>query len=151
MTVDPNRLGTARPKIEPETLDGDSAVLTIAGYFEDEVDDPTADGGKRPSAYLTCEETGDLVLWLNKTTLTAIVHYYGSDDKQWIGQLVPVEHVTGTAFKKPFDKVAVCPLEAWPEYIEGLEPPEPAPKPQRKKTARKKSTNGRKRTKRGKR
>ena len=145
MTVDPNRLGTARPKIEPDTLDGDSAVLTIAGYFEDEIDDPSADGGKRPSAYITCEETGDLVLWLNKTTLTAIVHYYGSDETQWAGQLVPVEHVTGIAFKKPFDKVAVCPLEAWPEYIDGLEPAVPAPKPRRTKAAKSK------RTKRGKR
>ena len=147
MTVDPDRLGTARPKIEPETLEGTSAVLTIVSYHEDEVDDPSADGGKRPSAYLICKETGDLVLWLNKTMLLAICHHYGNDEKQWVGQPIPVEEQKGTAFGDKFHKVGVVPVDAWYTYIDGLEEPEPpAPKrATRKKTASRKraSKNGR--------
>lgn len=148
MTVDPDRLGTARPKIEPETLEGTSAVLTIVSYHEDEIEDPSADGGKRPSAYLLCEETGDLVLWLNKTMLLAICHHYGKDEKQWIGQPIPVEEQRGTAFNEPYHKVGVVPVDAWYTYIDGLE--EPAPKvtkrTTKKKASRKKASNGRRRS-----
>lgn len=141
--VNPDAFGTARPKIEPDDLEEDVAVLEIAEYSEMEVDDPNAESGKRMSGCLTFQETGEKVVWLNKTAITALVHYYGDDSDEWAGQPCPVEKVQGTAFNKPYHKVNVVPMDAWPEYIDGLTPPRAASAPKRKtvksrKTAKRK-------------
>ena len=121
--VNPDAYGTSRPKVEPDDLDEDVAVLVIAEFSEIEVDDPNAESGKRMSGCLTFQETGDKVVWLNKTAITALVHHYGDDSDDWQGQPCPVERVRGTAFGKDYYKVGVVPVDAWSEYIDGLTAP----------------------------
>jgi hypothetical protein len=145
--VNPDAFGTARPKIEPGDLEEDVAVLEIAEYSEMEVDDPNTESGKRMSACLTFQETGEKVVWLNKTAMTALVHYYGDDSDGWVGQPCPVEKVQGVAFGKSYHKVAVVPMDAWPEYVDNLTPPRAATSPKRK-AARQRKTAKRKTTKR---
>jgi len=149
--VNPDAHGTARPKILPDDLEEDVAVLTIAEYSEMEVDDASTDSGKRLSACLLFQETGDKVCWLNKTAVTALVHYYGEESDVWEGQPCPVEKVQGTAFGKSYNKVGVVPMDAWPEYIDGLTSPRAVAPPKRKTVKRKtakrkgaKSSRGRK-------
>ena len=146
--VNEGDFSTARPKIEPDDLDGTSAVLECDGYGEEDFDDPSAPGGVRKSAYLTFVEfpaEGDAdmgrVCWLNVTSIRAIIQHYGDESDDWIGQLIPVEEVKGTAFKKAYHKVSVVsPPEKWGDFIEGLEP---APTPKRtKRTVKKKSKRG---------
>lgn len=148
--VEPDRHGTAKPKLGPDDIEEDVAVLEIAEYSEMEVDDPNAESGKRMSAYLTFQETGEKVVWLNKTALTALVHYYGDESDNWIEQPCPVERVQGTAFGKSYSKVAVVPVDSWSEYIDGLTPPRAAKQPTRKTVKRRKTAKRRKTTKRGK-
>lgn len=148
--VDPDKHGTAKPKLEQDDLKEDVAVLEITEYSEMEVDDPNADSGKRMSAYLVFQETGEKVVWLNKTSLTALVHYYGDESNDWIGQPCPVEKVEGTAFGKAYAKVAVVPVDAWPEYVDGLTPPRAALQPTRtRKTVKRRKITKRKTAKRG--
>ena len=130
--VNPDAHGTARPKIEPDDLEEDVAVLTIAEYSEMEVDDAGTDSGKRLSACLIFQETGEKVCWLNKTAISALVHYYGDESDAWEGQPCPVEKVQGVAFGKSYSKVGVVPMDAWPEYIDGLTPPRAVAPPKRK-------------------
>lgn len=120
--VDPNAHGTARAKVEPDDLEEDVAVFEIAEYSEMEVDDADAASGKRLSGCLTFQETGEKVVWCNKTAIVALCHYYGNESDDWAGQLCPVEKVRGTAFGKPYHKVNVVPVDEWPQYIDGLTP-----------------------------
>lgn len=140
--VNPDAYGTARPKVEPADLTEDVAVLEIAAFEEVEVDDPTTESGKRMSGFLTFQETGEKVCWLNKTSIVALVKYYGDDSDEWEGQPCPVERVKGTAFNKPYHKVNVVPQDAWPQYIEGLVVEDPAAR--KKSTKKAKRTRGRK-------
>ena len=146
--VDPNAHGTARAKLEPDDLEEDVAVLIIAEYSEMEVDDPNTESGKRLSACLTFQETGDKVVWLNKTAIIALVHYYGDESDHWEGQPCPVERVRGRAFNKDYHKVGVVPVDAWPEYVDGLTPPRAATTPKRKTVKRRKTATTRKGAKR---
>lgn len=122
-TVNPDAYGTARPKIEPSDLKEDAAVLTIVEFEEVEVDDPSTESGKRMSGFLTFEETGDKVVWLNKTSITALCLFYGNDPDKWAGEPCPVEKVQGTAFGKAYHKVNVVPSDAWHEYVDDIAPP----------------------------
>lgn len=140
--VNPDAYGTARPKVMPDDLEEDVAVLTIVEYEEVEVDDPSTESGKRMSGFLTFQETGEKVCWLNKTAITALVQYYGDDSDDWEGQDCPVEKVKGIAFKKSYHKVNVVPADAWPEYIPSLRPT-PKKKATRKATKKTKRTRGR--------
>lgn len=137
--VNPDAFGHTRPRLEPDDLEEDVAVLTIAEYEEIEVDDASTESGKRMSALLTFEETGEKVVWLNKTAITALVEYYGDDSDQWLGQPCPVESVRGTAFGKAYHKVNVVPQDAWPEYVDGLSVSKP-PTVRAKRTTKRKST-----------
>ena len=134
--VDPNAHGTARAKIEPGDLEEDVAVLTIAEYSEMEVDDPNTESGKRLAGCLTFQETGEKVVWCNKTAITALCHYYGDESDDWKGQPCPVERVRGRAFNKDYHKVGVVPMDAWPEYVDGLTPPRRATATKSKKAAK---------------
>jgi hypothetical protein len=144
--VNEGDFSSARPKIEPEDLDGDNAVLEADGYGEEEFDDPTAQGGKRKAAYLTFVEfpaEGDAdmgrVCWLNVTAIRAIIHHYGDESDDWTGNLFPVEIVSGTAFGKAYTKVqVVTPAEKWGDFIDFGEPsPPPKTRVRKKKTTRK--------------
>lgn len=145
--VDPNAHGTARAKVEPDDLEEDVAVLVIAQYSEMEVDDPNAESGKRLAGFLTFQETGEKVVWCNKTAISALVHYYGDESDDWEGEPCPIEKVKGTAFGKSYHKVNVVPMDAWPQYIDGLSPPKArAASPTRRK---RKTIKKRKSAKRG--
>lgn len=139
-TVNPDAYGTSRPKVEPDDLEDELAILTIVEFEEMEVDDPNTKSGKRMSGFLTFEETGEKVIWLNKTSITAMVEYYGDDPDSWAGKECPVERVKGEAFGKDYHKVNVVPADAWGE-IDGWTPPGSTKrKTRRRKSATKKAT-----------
>lgn len=110
--VDVSKFGSSAPKLTPDDIE-DAAILTIAAYEEVEVDDSDAESGKRLSATLRFEETGDKVLWLNKGMIESLVEGLGDDADNWIGQQVPVEPYTASFGSKKFPKVRVMPHEEW--------------------------------------
>jgi hypothetical protein len=138
--VDPNAHGTARAKVEPDDLEKDVAVLTIVEYSEMEVDDPNTESGKRLAGCLTFQETGEKVVWCNKTAITALCYYYGDESDDWVGQPCPVEKVRGRAFNKDYHKVGVVPMDAWLEYVDGLTPPRRAATQPKRKAAKRTTT-----------
>lgn len=111
--VDPSKFGSSAPKLMPEDLEEDAAILTVAKYEEVMVDDDEAEGGKRQSATLKFVETGDKVIWLNKGMVEALVEQLGDDADKWAGQKVPVERHVATFGNKKFPKVRVMMSEEW--------------------------------------
>ena len=109
--------GSSTPKITQEDLEADIAVMTIASFDEVEVDDAEAPNGKRKSPFLTFTETGEKVLWLNKTQIDSLITALGDDVDQWIGEAIPVQKHTAMYAGKKFPKVIVCPAEDWVEYL----------------------------------
>lgn len=118
--VDSNKFGSSAPKLEPDDLEEEAAILTIAKYEEVWVDDknapPTPEhpkGGKRLSATLQFTETGDKVLWLNKGMVESLVEQLGDDADKWMGQKIPVERHIARFGSEKFPKVRVMPSEDW--------------------------------------
>jgi len=111
--VDASKFGSSAPKLMPEDLEEDAAILTISKYEEVMVDDDEAEGGKRQSATLKFEETGDKVIWLNKGMVEALVEQLGDDADKWPGQKIPVERHVATFGNKKFPKVRVMMAEEW--------------------------------------
>lgn len=111
--VDASKFGSGAPKLLPEDLEEDAAILTIAEYDEAEVDDDDAEGGKRTAAYLTFEETGDKRIWLNKGQMESLIEQLGDDADKWIGQKVPVEKHDAKYRGQTFPKVRVMLAEDW--------------------------------------
>ena len=116
--VSGEQFGKSRAKITPEDLEGDVAILTIASYEQMELDDAEAEGGKRTSAVLTFQETGDKVIWLNKTQVDALIARLGDESDDWAGQKVPVEKVVATFGKNKYPKVVVVgDPDEWDAYL----------------------------------
>lgn len=115
--VDASKFGSSKPKITPDDLEGDVAVLTISGYEEFDVDDASTESGKRRSAVLMFEQTEDRVLYLNKGMIETLVEKLGDDSDGWLGQQVPVEKHVAKFGNEKFPKVRVVPAEEWGEYI----------------------------------
>jgi hypothetical protein len=113
--VTPGRFGGSLPRLTPEDLEGDAAILTIAAYEEVEVPDNEDPSGRRFSATLSFEETGDKVLWLNKSMVEALVSRLGDESDDWIGQQVPVEKTTVIYKGQEYHKVRVMPAAEWDE------------------------------------
>lgn len=137
--VDPTKHGSSRPKLSPDDLEEEVAILEITSFEEAEIEDADRPEGKRWIAMLYFEETGDKALFLNKTQIQYLIEGLGSDDSEdWIGQPVPVEVKRGRFQNQPYEKVYIVdPLE-WSDYIE-LEPKPAKSKPKpKKKTAKKK-------------
>ena len=111
--VDVSKFGSSAPKLLPEDLEEDAAILTIAKYEEVMVDDDEAEGGKRQSATLKFAETGDKVIWLNKGMVETLVEQLGDDAEKWAGQKVPVERHVATFGNKKYPKVRIMPSEEW--------------------------------------
>ena len=114
----PDSLGGARPKVTPEDIvGGDVAVFTVAGFEQFDVDDPESSTGKRHTAVLLFQETGDKVLYLNKTQGEAMVARLGTKPSAWVGQRVPVEKITVSFRGQKFAKVAVVAADEWDGYL----------------------------------
>lgn len=111
--VDASKFGSAAPKLMPEDLEEDAAILTIAEYDEADVDDDEAEGGKRTAAYITFEETGDKRIWLNKGMVETLIEQLGDDADKWIGQKVPVEKHEAKFKGRTYPKVRVMLSEEW--------------------------------------
>lgn len=111
--VDASKFGSAAPKLTPEDLEEDAAILTLAEYDEAEVDDEEAEGGKRTAAYVTFEETGDKRIWLNKGMVETLIEQLGDDADKWIGQKIPVEKHDAKFRGKTFPKVRIIPSDEW--------------------------------------
>jgi hypothetical protein len=114
--VDPNAFGSSSDKITQEDLEQDVAILTVAQYDEMDVDDGDT-GGTRRAACLKFTETGEKVLWLNKTAIKTLVERLGNDPDAWTGQKVPVEKVTKQFRGQKFPKVDIVPMEEWDDYL----------------------------------
>lgn len=113
--VDLDKYGSKRPKLTPEDLEGDAAVLTVAGFEQFMVKD---DVGERPTAILVFEETGDKALFLNKTMLSALVERLGNDGDKYIGEKVPIEARKVTYQGKTTTKLYVMAAEEWDHAFE---------------------------------
>lgn len=111
--VNPDALGGGGPKVTQDDLENDIAVLTVTEYEELTVKDAEADGGKRISAVLRFEETGDKALWLNAQMVRDLIAWYGDDSDDWIGKAVPVEKYTAKFGSKEFPKVRVMLADEW--------------------------------------
>lgn len=111
--VDAEGFGSSAPKITPDDLEEDAAILTVTKYDEVMVDDKNAKGGKRKSATLMFEETADKVLWLNKGMIETLIEQLGGDADDWIGQKIPVEKHIAKFGNDKFPKVRVMPSEEW--------------------------------------
>jgi len=111
--VDSSKFGSTAPKLLPDDLEEEAAFLTVASYDEIEVEDDEQESGKRNSATLRFEETGDKVLWLNKGMVETLVEQLGEDADKWIGQKIPVERHVAKFGTKKFPKVRVMPSEEW--------------------------------------
>jgi hypothetical protein len=116
-TVSVDDWGKSRPKLLPEDLEGDVAILTIAAYEQFQVKDTTQEDGTRTSGVLRFEETGDKALWLNKSMMTALIERLGNKPAKWVGQRCPVEKRTVAAFDGKFPKVYVMAAEEWDTYL----------------------------------
>lgn len=118
--VDASEFGKSRPKLLPDDLEGDVAILTIAKFETVDLQDDEAEDGKRRSATLSFEETGDKVLWLNKTQIDALVERLGDESDDWTGKKVPVEKVVNTFGKNKYPKVVVVgDPDEWDTYLNG--------------------------------
>jgi hypothetical protein len=111
--VDASKFGSSAPKLTPEDLEEDAAILTLEKYEEVSVDDKNAEGGKRQSATLRFVETGDKVLWLNKGMIETLVEQLGDDADKWAGEKIPVERHIAKFGNDKFPKVRVMPSEEW--------------------------------------
>lgn len=134
--VNRDALRTGAPKVTQDDLEGgNTLVLTIADYAEDQVDDAETEGGKRQVAYLTFEELGEKRLYLNVTQIDAIIEQYGDDSDDWKGKPLPVEKVTQSYGTQKYKKVwVVTDTDAWPEIFE-----EAGVTPKRRSTTKKKA------------
>lgn len=110
MKVNKEQFTNRRPKLEQEHLEEDATILTIAEVDVIKLDD-------REAIVLAFEETGDYVLWPNKTGIITLIDKLGDDTDEWIGQKVPVMKVTETYKGESFDKVAVAKLDEWDNII----------------------------------
>lgn len=110
--IDASRFGSATPKLTPDDIE-EAAILTIATFEEADVDDDEAPGGKRHSANLTFEETGDKVLWLNKGMVETLIEQLGDDTDTWTGQKIPVESATVKFRGRDHHKVRVMESSQW--------------------------------------
>jgi hypothetical protein len=111
--VDTSKFGSSAPKLAPDDLEEDVAILTVDKYDEAEVDDEDKPGEKRLAANLTFKETGDKVLWLNKGMAETLVEQLGDDADKWEGQKIPVERHVAQFRGKKFPKVRVVLSEEW--------------------------------------
>ncbi len=109
--------GSSTPKLTPDDLEADVAILTVADFETVDVDDDNAEGGKRKSATLTFEETEDRVLWLNKGMIEALIERLGDNTDKWKGQKVPVEKYTARFRGKSYPKVRVMMAEEWDDVL----------------------------------
>lgn len=110
--------GSSRPKVTPDDLEEDIAILTIVKVEEVTVDDKDMPEGKRKALTLQFEELGDKVLWLNKTQVDYLIKELGDDDDDWKGQQIPVEKHESQFGRNTYEKVWVCAPEAWDEILE---------------------------------
>ena len=115
--ADPNELGGGPPKLTPDDLEGDAAILTISSFERGEVDDPESKTGTRVVYQLTFEETGDRVLYLNKGMTQSLVSRLGKNTTAWVGQRVPVEVYPWRFKGQSGRKVGILPAEEWDEAL----------------------------------
>ena len=106
---------SSRPKLMPEDLEGDSAILTIASVESVTVGEDPTDQQER--LLLLLEEHEDMPLWLNMTMIRTLIDRLGSETNDWIGEKVPVESHVATYRGQEFPKVRVVPAERWDELL----------------------------------
>lgn len=115
--VNADKYGKSRPKVTIEDLEGgDFMVLKIAGFGEETFSDENV--GDKVTPYLTFEETGEKVHWLNKTQVGYLIARLGDEADRWTGKAVPLEKVQPTyAGKKQPEKLWVAAPESWDQML----------------------------------
>lgn len=110
--VNADKFGSAAPKLTPDDIE-EGAILTITAFEEADIDDEEKEDGTRHSAHLQFTETGDKVLWLNKSMIEALIEQLGDETDDWMGQKIPVESYTAKFRGRDFKKVGVMPADKW--------------------------------------
>ena len=111
--INPEEFGGSTPKLTPDDLEGDYAILVLSGFEKVNVPDEEQEGGSRTSATITFEETEDKVVWLNRGQIETLCAQLGEDSDDWTGKQVPVEKYTAKFRGKEYPKVRVMPAEEW--------------------------------------
>jgi len=107
--------GSKEPKIEPDDLEGDAAILTVARVERTEFEQ---DGTAKKAVKLYFEETGDKVMFLtSKTDVGAVVQNLGESVSKWPGKRVPVEVVIRKFRGNDHHKVVPIPADDWEEAL----------------------------------
>lgn len=112
--VNQDRYGKSTPKLVPDDIDGDCVVLTIANFGEETFND---EGVTRITPYIDFEETGDKVLWLNKTQVGYLIERLGDESDRWKGAPVPIGRHDSQYNGKTHKKLWVMPPERWDDVL----------------------------------
>lgn len=110
MKVRQEKYGNRSPKLTPDDLDGDFAVLTIAAFAEETFTD---EEGERVTPCLEFQEMGDKRLWVNGTQVGYLVERLGDETDAWKGQQVPVEKHVSVFRGKRYNKLWIAAPEEW--------------------------------------
>lgn len=120
---------SGRPKLTPEDLDGDTAILTVESTESVTVGEESSPKDQQEKLLLLFEEFEDRPLWLNVTQIRTLVDRLGDDDENWKGEKVPVESHVALYRGQEYPKVRVVPTERWDA---ALKPPSRSRSAQRK-------------------
>lgn len=94
--IDPNSYpsGASRPALKPESIGypkANAAVLTVADVDPDvEIPDEEQPDGVRKVLTVVFKEFPDLTYYTNKTGRTTLIEKFGTDERRWLGQRVPL-------------------------------------------------------------
>ena len=113
--IDFSDYSSSRPKLTPEDLESDTAILTVASVESVTVGEDPKD--QQEKLLVLFEEYEDTPLWLNLTQIKVLVERFGSETNDWIGEKVPVENHVALFRGQEFPKVRVVPAERWDELL----------------------------------
>lgn len=122
--IDPTSYpGASRPAVKPETIGypkNTAAVLTIADV-DPEVEIPEDNGGSRKVLTLVFREFPEHTFYTNKTSREALIKQFGTNEKTWLGQRVPliVVNTNNPQTKKPQASLWVADPEDWDTHLGG--------------------------------
>lgn len=109
-----------RPALRAEHVNGDVAVLTIAGT---EVFDIRGEDGPRKSLKVTFKEYPEHAYWPNYTSLKHLVSGLGANDADWVGKRIPLEKVTSENpnTREETVRLWVCEPSTWDDHFDGYD------------------------------
>ena len=118
MKVNADKYGKSRPKVTVDDLEGGGVIVLVVASFGEETFSDEETGTSKVTPYLTFEETGEKVHWLNKTQVRYLIDRMGEETDRWTGKPVPLErHTPEFKGKRQAEKLWVSPPESWDEIF----------------------------------